>query len=490
MTIKAVDTDVTISRWKWSFADAFANTVDPSFADVVMAGAGMTINQTGGNLVIGAGVNAYAESIIRVKEPVVLDGILRYGLTLSQRIVNNNFAIELVDYPLGLTPLAMTVNSTTAVSIFKQEHGLTSKDIGKSLWIAGISLANCPAMYATIASITDTDNFVLTVAGFPASGTGTCYLFGMNHHQVVYNGATATVLGGGYTTARKGYRNTPSSATINTTAAPGHVGILESVRHSDAGFLDGAQSVLTSGLKFTTRAAVDQNIPDIQQLYLQIRVFNGSVAPVSNTTLTLSVIDMEVFNVQAVQIAGIDNFAKRAAIPVDMASAFGSTSSMVVVGGAAHSAVSSGNPVRIGGRVNTAADITLIAGDASDLFMTSAGQLVNKPFGTAELDWQYASIAGGIVNTTDVAVKAAAGASVRNYVTGIQYRNTNAVATELVIKDGSTVIWRVLAPANMAAPEDCVFITPLKGTANTAINVACITTGAAVYVNLQGYSSF
>lgn len=208
--------------------------------------------------------------------------------------------------------------------------------------------------------------------------------------------------------------------------------------------------------------------------------------------MTLSFIDMQVFNVQAVQIAGIDNFTKRSAIPVDIVvdSAAGTVKNVVGPAAATHSAASSGAPVRVAGRVNTAADITLIAGDVSDLFMTTAGQAVNKPFASSELDWQYAALTGGIINTTDVAIKAAAGASVRNYITSFQYRNTNAVATEFVIKDGATVIWRGYAAANMTAPEDVVLLTPLKGSANTALNVACITTGAALFFNAQGFSNF
>lgn len=490
MTVKATDTDNMITRFKWGFADAFANTVDPSFADVKRTGAGMTINQTGGNLVIGAGTTAYAETLIRVREPILFEGILRYGLTLSQRIVDNNFAIELVDVIGDLLPI--TVINATTVNVFKENHNFTSKDIGKSMWIGAITVANCPSVFATIASITDVNTFVLTVAGFTA-GSGTCSLFGMNHYQVIYNGTGASGLGSGMTTARKGYRNAQTNVSINSTASPGHIGIIEAARHSDAGFADGINSVATNGaIKYTTRVAFDQNIPDVAPLYIQIRVFNNAVAPVSNTTMTLAFIDMQLFNVQAVQIAGIDNFAKRSTIPVELVTdlAGGTPKSVIGPNTATHSTTSSGAPVRIGGRVNTAADITLIQGDVSDLFMTSAGQAVTKPFGTAELDWQYAAVTGGIINTTDVIVKAAAGASVRNYVTALQYRNTNAVATELVIKDGTTVIWRVLAPANMASSEDVVFITPLKGTANTAVNVACITTGAAVYINLQGYSSF
>ena len=76
----------------------------------------------------------------------------------------------------------------------------------------------------------------------------------------------------------------------------------------------------------------------------------------------------------------------------------------------------------------------------------------------------------------------------RNALTALQISNAHAsVATEVTISDGATVIWR-----NHFGPGtrmDVEFPTPLLGTANTALNVACVTTGAAVYVNAQGYTT-
>jgi hypothetical protein len=57
----------------------------------------------------------------------------------------------------------------------------------------------------------------------------------------------------------------------------------------------------------------------------------------------------------------------------------------------------------------------------------------------------------------------------------------------LLVKDGATVIFRGYLPANMSGDSDYVFPTPLKTTANAALNFAAITTGANIYVNAQGY---
>lgn len=161
-------------------------------------------------------------------------------------------------------------------------------------------------------------------------------------------------------------------------------------------------------------------------------------------------------------------------------------------GQTAHSSASTGSPVRVAGRVNTAVDTTLVAGDASDLFMTSSGALVQKPFSAPELDWTFASAAGGIINTTDVVLKAAGAAGVRNYLTGLTIQNASATtATEVVIKDGVAIIGRYFVGAQtlLNSVVGLTFATPLRSTAATALNVACITTAAAVYVNAQGFQA-
>jgi hypothetical protein len=165
-------------------------------------------------------------------------------------------------------------------------------------------------------------------------------------------------------------------------------------------------------------------------------------------------------------------------------------------GQTAHSSASTGSPVRVGGRVNTTLDTSLVQGDASDLFQTSAGQVIQKPFGSAENDWQYAAAAAGILNTTTaVTIKAAGAASIRNYITGVTIMaEALGAATELVIRDGAagTVIFRTKIPATGLVTTNIKFPTPLKGTAATLLEVATLTASVtgAVYFNAQGYQSF
>ena len=145
------------------------------------------------------------------------------------------------------------------------------------------------------------------------------------------------------------------------------------------------------------------------------------------------------------------------------------------------------NPVAIGGRASNA-NITAMSatGDLVAQLMTMIGAAVNKPFSLPEADWQYAAT---IVNNTSTAMQAAGGAGIKKYLTGFVYQNTNATATVLNVLRGSTVICSVSAPATMTAPVALTFPTPLQTAANEALNVQCVTTGANVLVNAQGYTA-
>lgn len=142
-----------------------------------------------------------------------------------------------------------------------------------------------------------------------------------------------------------------------------------------------------------------------------------------------------------------------------------------------------GGPTRIGMRAKNV-NQTVATDQVIDATATLNGALVVKPHAIPESCWQGTGV---LTTTADLAVKAAAGASVRNYVSDFIYQNTSAVATIVVIKDGSTTIAQFNAPASMAVPAVISWACPIKGTANTAINIAALTTGANVLVNAAGH---
>lgn len=172
-----------------------------------------------------------------------------------------------------------------------------------------------------------------------------------------------------------------------------------------------------------------------------------------------------------------------------------STADIGNVGGQVAAGVAvAGNPMIIGleGRTSTAGQVS--NGQSKRAVGTVDGRIIVKPFVIPENEWQYAAAAGGISNTTTaVTIKAAAGASVRNYITAIQIMSEAlGAATELAIRDGAagTVIWRTkIGTGGIVGGETVVFPTPLKGTANTLLEVVTLTASVtgAVFFNAQGF---
>ena len=119
----------------------------------------------------------------------------------------------------------------------------------------------------------------------------------------------------------------------------------------------------------------------------------------------------------------------------------------------------------------------------------TTGLIVIDPNG-----WSYAPASGGIVNTTTaVTIKAAAGASVRNYLKSLTIsHDALGAATEIAVRDGAggTVLWRSRLQTTAVEDRAINFDTPLYSTANTLLEVLTITavTGR-VYVNAQGYTA-
>lgn len=94
-----------------------------------------------------------------------------------------------------------------------------------------------------------------------------------------------------------------------------------------------------------------------------------------------------------------------------------------------------------------------------------------------------------MTGTADTSIIAAQGAGIRTYLTTIVVANEHAsVGTLVAIKDGTTI--KMYVPAASGFGGGVITLPkPLRGTANTAWQAACITTGAAVRVSAVGYTS-
>lgn len=219
----------------------------------------------------------------------------------------------------------------------------------------------------------------------------------------------------------------------------------------------------------------------------------------------------------------------------------------VVQGNVASGATDSGNPVKMGGYASSGAPTAVSAGQRANVWLGLNGQTIVGTYGATGADgiantvgyfltatsasapltvgntvfngatwdrqrgdinglvtqsalsstfWNYAAAASGIVNTTTaVTIKAAAGASVRNYLKTLTIsHDALGAATEIAIRDGAagTVLWRgrlQTAATDSASGSVIQFDPPLKGTANTLMEVVTLTavTGG-VYVNATGFT--
>jgi hypothetical protein len=271
-----------------SFAFAYPSGWDDVWQQVSL-GSGMTNSQSAGNGVINTGVTTNSETIMRFRTPFTGDANLRARIFLSQRIVNQSFFFEAVDV-IG-EGAAVTVNSATSITVtMPSTFSLSAANVGQSMNIGAISgiAGAIPGRYV-IASVSG-QNANFTVAGWPASGTGTASLFGWNGYRITYDGATAT--SAKFDCFRNGYATGDTAITINTTATPGHVPSI----YIEDGLVSISDST-TNALTFTSRGARTENVPDqIWPLYLQIRAVNGSTAPASTTALSCAYVSIDEFD--------------------------------------------------------------------------------------------------------------------------------------------------------------------------------------------------
>ena len=293
------------------FAKAITNNVDTDMMTLRQTGSGMTVNQTGGNLVITTGTTARAETIIRGL-PSYSGGIrARIQSLLSQRIANQQFFFELVDV-VG-DSLAYTINSATSITVTIPNNTFTSQNVGQFISIGAFSGTGTflSGRYA-IASVSGND-VTFTVASF-AAGTGTCSLFGRNYYRLEYSGTTAT--NALFDTQRNGYASGNTTATINTTASPGHMAIITG--NDGQASLHDQLIASSAAIQTANRATRVVMVPDDAQVYMQIRVVNGSTSPTPSTTWTIGQVSVGHFEAESVIVQDMRPTGFQTALPVEV----------------------------------------------------------------------------------------------------------------------------------------------------------------------------
>lgn len=469
-----------IKKFRASFSSTKASGWDTRSWLVVQTGTGMATSQATGNGVLTSGTTANSETIIRSTQAFNDSFVFKYRNFLSQRIANNNFYAELVDV-VG-DALAMTINSTTSVTVtipvglttyrpFIDPTGVNTNNnwyyvfsslaiteyVGQGIFIGGTGLTTTPPMRATIASVSVnvgvSVTLTLTVAGWPASGTGNCSLFGYNFFQTLYTGTTATQAS--VNTQKNGWLNTSVTATVNTTATPGHIGIWTN-EDSQVGFIDQLTASAT-GQTTSARSQFSESLPSQDcQLYIQMRAVNGTSAPATTTTWNVTFVGFEDYMSQKVTIGNISPMAPGSPLPAQiLGGTLGTVTTVTTVstvsaatisnGQTAHSSAATGTPVRIGGIIVPTTIATVetgnAAGEASNLPISSGYQVVTKDFSTSELDG-YTPVLPSVTSTAIQSIVAASGtASVRNYITQVSIQtDTLGAAGNMFIVDNQGAI--------------------------------------------------
>ena len=432
------------------------------------------------------------------------------GVYSTRALLSNVKPDDKMTYQLvfeGVCSAAMPIPAAKIVSISKT--GTTTATVVTHV-PHGLTTSN----YVQVYGVRDTVNFPNLATPTVVASVVDPYTF-----TIVIGGAvTATSYGGGVTVCNGGVLQPGLIAQVVQSAARNADGIVTLIGSASwAGLsvgglanvfgvrsaVDGSDLGLDGPYRIVTLSTTTIELAPVYDYAGVLRSPSGGVIPTTNcggvvidrVELRSQDIGFEAFNDNTVMVMGQGMSDYASALPVNVL--MGSISSITggVGGTAAHAASISGNPVRVGCRGITANYTAVTTGQVADAISTLNGAQIVRLDSIPELEWNYAAAAGGIVNTTTaVTVKAAAGTGIRNYIRSMQVQtDVLTAASELVIRDGAsgTVIWRgkLQTGVNNLMVE---FTTPLKGTANTLLEVATLTaTGASVgvFVNMQGYSA-
>ena len=151
----------------------------------------------------------------------------------------------------------------------------------------------------------------------------------------------------------------------------------------------------------------------------------------------------------------------------------------------AHDSADSGNPIKVGGKALTADPTAVATGDRVNALFDKIGRPVVAPYALPE---NFVSgTTSDITDTSSTSLIAAQGSGVKTYLTTITIMNSHAtVGTWVNVLDNATTKFSVYCAA-LGGGGTITLPVPLVGTANTAWNVQCVTTGANVRASAAGY---
>jgi hypothetical protein len=144
-----------------SFTKTGSGLVADEVVQVGATGAGMTVAQAYGNLLVDTGTTANAEFLMRSAETVVGGHVTRTKVMLSQKIVNQHFGIYLADLIGDNCPFSTDATGLLISITLPSGHGFTNENIGQSCYLGGGSgaAAIVPGRYTITAVAGDIVTF-------------------------------------------------------------------------------------------------------------------------------------------------------------------------------------------------------------------------------------------------------------------------------------------------------------------------------------------
>ena len=487
------DDMLKIKSMQKKFRDSFNGTeINPARWEIAATGGGITHTVADGAVTISSGTTLDDELTLTSRTTFTIPLRVMVAVNMSQRIVGQSVWLELVSIdpttaqPDGRSAAAWRLDGASATLANYEVQSEGAPRLGST---SGSTIpTTAPAGWSVLeleptndecyfhGRLLDTtaarSNSYVRHQQIPEPNALYRFRIRVRNRQFISGISAVANNGGGavrITRTAHGFATNDVVTVADVSGVPGANGTF-TITVIDANSFDLVGSTFTGAYLNTGWASISRNL-----------------APVSNTDIKVQFVTIADYAELTTEItAGRGQSVAGQGLGVNVLSTIPPT--VTPVGGQARN--TSGAVPVLAATGYSANPVAVTTARGVDLLATLIGALVTKPYAIPEADWQYAAAAGGIINTADVALRAAAAAGIRNYVTSIDIRNAHAtVATEVVIKDGATVIWRQLLPAAMAAPVEITFPTPLRGTAATAMNVACITTGAQVYVNAQGFAA-
>jgi hypothetical protein len=445
--------------WSVGFADTGSSLLASEFTQRRL-GTGVGVTQGSSNLLVTSGTTANSEFLARSTTSFRGAFIARHKTILSQRIAQNNFAVMMAD--LVGEGLSCTINSATSITVTKTAHGFTANNVGQFMMVGAINGANgVPGRYA-IASVPTVDTITFTVAGWPASGSCTVDLFGWNYIWTQYSGTTAT--SASIDAQRRGWNSGLTTATINTTASPGHV----MNTYADGRNVAWSDALVASATTptVTTRGSRIESLPDDDvELYVYLWAYNGTTNPASTTTWTIGFVSVEDNANVPAYIAGVRPTGNAAPLPI---------SGTVAVSGTVTANIGTGS---LAAGTNAIGDV----GIQYRANATGAATLTNINSPATPAAQQIRSGAGRLLSV--VMTNTAASArwlKIFNLLSASVTPGTTSALAEIGIGAGQTIEWSLEGGAGFSTGIT-IMVTGGQGLTNNAAITAGDVTGMTLH---------